>query len=51
MATTSAPEYIYVYTAPGSYRASLEVADEGGLKSTNDAHVDIQVSASGLEPK
>jgi PKD repeat protein len=45
MATTSVPEYIYIYSVPGSYRASLEVTDEGGLKSTNDAHVDIQVAA------
>jgi PKD repeat protein len=48
---TSVPEYIHVYTAPGSYRASLEVIDEQGLRSTNDAHVDIQVMAPGLEPK
>jgi len=50
MAITTAPKYIYIYTAPGSYQASLEVEDEGGLKSTNDAHVDIRVPASGPMP-
>jgi PKD repeat protein len=44
---TTAPEYTYVYMIPGSYRASLYVTDQGGLTSTNDAHVDIVVMPSG----
>lgn len=49
--STTDPDYTYVYTVPGSYRASLNVTDQGGLISDNDAHVDIQVALPGLEPK